>query len=176
MQMIFLWLAAVWCRDWDVLVVHEFSFLDPRQPANQCHWVHSELPGAAEILKTESFALIFPLCQCHQICQPVQDILEWKNCFPSTDRKDLLPLKGGQRVAICSNTFWVIANSKSKTNWLSFSLCFWVHLHLSVCLFCPIFIICVCVFESLSWCVLEFSSLSLKLLVRVSLSLFLCVS
>ena len=73
-------------------------------PSNQCHWVHSELPGAAEILKTESFALIFPLCQCHQICQPVQDILEWKNCFPSTDRKDLLPLKGGQRVAICSNT------------------------------------------------------------------------
>ena len=30
-------------------------------PSNQCHWVHSELPGAAEILKTESFALIFPL-------------------------------------------------------------------------------------------------------------------
>ena len=73
-------------------------------PSNQCHWVHSELPGATEILKTESFALIFPLCQCHQICQPVQDTLEWKNCFPSTDRKDLLPLKGGQRVAICSNT------------------------------------------------------------------------
>ena len=46
----------------------------------------------------------FSLCQCHQICQPVQDTLEWKNCFPSTDRKDLLPLKGGQRVAICSNT------------------------------------------------------------------------
>ena len=79
-------------------------FLPRSSPTNQCHWVHSELPGAAEILKTGSFALILPLCQCHQICQPVQDILEWKNCFPSTDRKDLLPLKGGQRVAICSNT------------------------------------------------------------------------
>ena len=40
----------------------------------------------------------------------------------------------------------------------------------------PIFIICVCVFESLSLCVLEFSSLSLRLLVRGSLSLCLCVS
>ena len=166
--MIFLWLAAVWCRDWDVLVLHEFSFLDPRQPTNQCHWVHSELPGAAEILKTETFALIFPLCQCHQICQPVQDILEWKNCFPSTDRKDLLPLKGGQRVAICSNTLLLFESLQSHNlRWLQIGCHF---------LFCPSFIICVCVFESLSLCVLQFSSLSLRLLVRGSLSLCLCVS
>ena len=39
-QMIFLWLAAVWCRDWDVLVVHEFSFqpmpLGPFRASGRC--------------------------------------------------------------------------------------------------------------------------------------------
>ena len=172
--MIFLWLAAVWCRDWDVLVVHKFSFqpmpLGPFRASGR--YRNSENREFCAHFPSLSMSPNMPTCPGH---------IGVKELFSKYWQEGSASSKG--RAKSCylfqhSFTFLVFASSKSKMakNWLPFTLCFWVHVHLSVRLFFPIFIICVCVFESLFLCLLQFSSLSLRILVRVSLSLCLCVS
>ena len=96
-QMIFLWLAAVWCRDWDVLVVHEFSFqpmpLGPFRASGRCR--NSENREFCAHFASLSMSPNMPACPGH---------IGVNELFSKYWQEGSASSKGSQRVAICSNT------------------------------------------------------------------------